>query len=64
MRRFVSGIGYCLFLGFTVTAVAKSAIFSRIATEANQTYTEVVWYLENGYLREDLKYYLSPAPAF
>jgi len=61
MKRFALCVGCGLFLGFMFTAMARCETFSKMAAEAQETGSVVVWYVQNGYWREDVKAYLTHA---
>jgi len=61
--RLIVPVGSGLILTFMLmlTLVAASGIFSKLATEAVETGSTVVWYVEAGHWREDVEIYLAHA---
>jgi hypothetical protein len=64
IKRFAVGVGCSLFISFLFAAMARYSTFSRRAAEAAETFSTVVWYLQGGYWREDITYYLTHEPVF
>jgi hypothetical protein len=64
IKRFALCVSCSLFVSFLFTAVAQYSVFSRKAAETAETFSTVVWYLQGGYWREDVTYYLTHEPVF
>ena len=59
--QFTLCIGCGVLLSFLFTAMAQCSVFPKLAAEAEEACSTVVWYVQGGYWREDVKTYLTHA---